>query len=86
MPRPRVGIELLNHGLLLVVALRPRAGTRHGGAEEDVYDEHQEKENPEDDAEVEEPRRVHGGGGGGQAVVVHAKAVAWKRREMENRE
>ena len=59
MPRPRVGVKLLDHGLLFVAGggdVGPRAGARHGGAEEDVDDEHQEEEDAEDDAEVQQPR------------------------------
>ena len=62
MPRPRVGVKLLDHGLLFVAGggdVGPRAGARHGGAEEDVDDEHEEEEDAEDDAEVEQPRGTH---------------------------
>ena len=62
MPRPGVGIEFLDHGLLLVRAgddVGPCAGAGHGGAEEDVDDEHEEEEDAEDDAEVEQPRGTH---------------------------
>ena len=63
VPRPGVGVELLDHGLLLVPRagddVGPGAGAGHGGAEEDVDDEHEEEEDAEDDAEVEQPRGPH---------------------------
>ena len=61
MPGPGVGVELLDHGLLLLVGVGAGAGAGHGGAEEDVDDQHQEEEDAEDDAEVEQPRRVRRG-------------------------
>ena len=62
MPRPGVGVKLLDHGLLLVASgsdVGPGAGAGHGGAEEDVDDEHEEEEDAEHDAEVEQPRGPH---------------------------
>ena len=58
MPRPGVGIEFLDHGLLLVRAgddVGPCAGAGHGGAEEDVDAEHDEEKNTEHHAQPEKP-------------------------------
>ena len=65
VPRPRVGVKLLDHGLLLVPPggdVGPGAGAGHGGAEEDVDDEHEEEEDAEHDAEVQQPRGPHAPG------------------------
>ena len=62
MPRPGVGVELLDHGLLLVPRagddVGPGAGAGHGGAEEDVDAEHQQEEDPEHHAEPQQPARA----------------------------
>lgn len=81
VPRPRVGVKLLDHGLLFIPPGRdvgPGAGARHGRAEEDVDDEHQEEEDAEHDAEVQQPRGAHAAGG--QAVGASRIWVAglWK--------
>ena len=58
MPAPGVGIELLDHGLILVVGVGeicPGTGAGHRRAEEDIDDEHEQEEDTEHDAEVEQP-------------------------------
>ena len=72
MPAPGVRVELLDHGLILVRIgeIRPCARAGHGRTEEHVDDEHEEEEDPEHDAKVEEPR-----GMGSSALTVRAQCV-----------
>ena len=72
VPAPGVGVEFLDHGLIFVWVgqVCPCAGAGHGGAEEHVDDEHEEEEDPEHDAEVEQPGRV-----GTSADAVSAEGV-----------
>ena len=62
MPRSGVGIELLDDGRLLVGGVAVDgglgAGAGHGRAQQDVDDEHHQKEDAEGHAEVHHPRRV----------------------------
>lgn len=53
-----VRIVFFNDGRLLLNHLRLGARTSHGGAEEDVDDEHDQEEDSESDAEVKEPERL----------------------------
>ena len=53
LPRPGIRIKVLQVGDVLLLALG--AGTRHGGAEEQVDDQHDNKEDTEGDAEIEKP-------------------------------
>ena len=53
LPRPGIRIKVLQVGDILLLALG--AGTRHGGAEEQVDDQHDNKEDTKGDAEIEKP-------------------------------
>ena len=57
VPASCVRIELLDHGLVLVGVreICPCAGAGHRGAEEHVDNQHEEEEDPEHDAQIQEP-------------------------------
>lgn len=58
MPAP-VGVVVLDDAGLLLDDLGPGTRTGHGGAQEDVDDQHDEEHDAERDAQVQQPVRVH---------------------------
>ena len=57
LPGAGIWVKVLQVARLLLLLGVLAAGAGHGGAEEDVDDEHDEEEDAEGDTEVEEPDR-----------------------------